>query len=400
MQPAVILFDLDGVLVQPGGYRAAVRETLNYFTQQMGLPSLAPDDETIAIFEAQGIICEWDMIPITLAVMLEAAAARLDGKLSLNSLQAASDSLRGISLEDFQVDYAPVLRQLGQYTCVGEAPAESLLALCESGQGREIFPRLSKQGVLRELFTNTRRPDSSRTTHVFQTYVLGDEVFTEAMGLPAEVQTESLLARHDRPLLAPEIRDRLLVMRDEGLLRMAAYTARPSLPLGESAERLVVFTPEAEMALNLVGLETIPVMGSGQMGEAAWKLGEREDRLTKPAPYHALAAAVAAWTGNRLSALTWIQQVFNYFERGGTLPTLDTGAGSLPAQLELHVFEDSPSGLSGGKEAARMLSKLGVDVQVKLWGVSPHPEKAEALARVGAQVFADVNQALAAAFPG
>src|SRR5690554_2507184 len=113
MQPAVILFDLDGVLVQPGGYRAAVRETLNYFTQQMGLPSLAPDDETIAIFEAQGIICEWDMIPITLAVMLEAAAARLDGKLSLNSLQAASDSLRGISLEDFQVDYAPVLRQLG-----------------------------------------------------------------------------------------------------------------------------------------------------------------------------------------------------------------------------------------------------------------------------------------------
>lgn len=399
MQPAVILFDLDGVCVQPGGYRAAVRETLNYFNQQMGLPSLAPDDETIAIFEAQGITCEWDMIPITLAVMLEAAAAQLDGKLSLDSLQTTCENLRGSPLDSITVDYAPVLRQLGKYMRVGEAPAESLLALCECGQGSHLFPRLSNQGVLRELFTNTRRPARSRTTHVFQTFVLGDEVFTQAMALPAEVQTESLLARHDRPLLAPEIRDRLLAMRDEGLLRMAAYTARPSLPLGETEERLAVFTPEAEMALKLVGLETIPVVGSGQMSEAAWSLGEREDRLTKPAPYHALAAAAAAWTGDRLSALAWIQQVFNYFERGGALPPLETGAGSLPAHLEMHVFEDSPSGLSGGKEAARMLGDLGIDVQVNLWGVSTHPEKAEALERVGARVFPDVNQAVATVFP-
>ena len=43
-QPLVIvrgqgasLFDIDGVLVEPSGYRAAVQATLHYFTRRMGL---------------------------------------------------------------------------------------------------------------------------------------------------------------------------------------------------------------------------------------------------------------------------------------------------------------------------------------------------------------------------
>ena len=49
MEPTVFLFDVDGVLVKPGGYRAAVRATVNYFTRQLNLGDLSPSDETVAI---------------------------------------------------------------------------------------------------------------------------------------------------------------------------------------------------------------------------------------------------------------------------------------------------------------------------------------------------------------
>jgi hypothetical protein len=82
-------------------------------------------------------------------------------------------------------------------------------------------------------------------------------------------------------------------------------------------------------------------------------------------------------------------------------PRLETGAGSLPERLTLHIFEDSPTGMAGGIEASRLLAGLGMAVDLLLWGVTAHPEKAAALTRTGASVFPDVNQALLAAIgPG
>ncbi len=397
MEPVVYLFDLDGVLVQPGGYREAVRATVNYFARQLGFSNLAPDDETIAIFEAQGVTCEWDMIPILLAVLLETAVSTVSETSHLPSLGAAAEWMRAHSVQLSEVNYAPVLRRLSPYLVVGEAPVESLLRLSRTDQGRALFPNLSGQGVLRELFAYSRKPALSRTTHIFQTYVLGNQVFTQSIGLSTEIETESYLACYDQPLLLPSTRDQLLRLQSQARLHMVAYTARPSLPLIESEEPLAVYTPEAEMALQLVGLDEIPLVGSGQMGEAAWHLGEPEDRLTKPAPYHALAAVVAALTKDRLASLNWVQQAFRFFEEGGPKPTQELGSGLLPDRLHLHIFEDSPTGLSGGREAARMLAELGVEVSLNLWGVSSHAEKVEALLSTGAQVYPDINQAIAAA---
>jgi len=392
--PVVFLFDLDGVMVQPSGYRAAVRATVNHFARCMGLPDLAPDDHTVAIFEAQGITCEWDMIPITLAILMDAAAAHAGQPLELNSLTEACDRLRNCAIHGLRVEYAPVLRRLGQYLKPGEAPAESLLALCSRGEGSGLFPRLTGQGVLRDLFMHTRRPAQSQTTHLFETYVLGDRVFSETMGMRPVVETASLLEQHDRPLLAAETRARLIEAAADGL-RMAVYTARPSLPLLGSAEPLAVFAPEAEMALNLIGMQWIPLIGSGQMGELALRLGENEDRLTKPAPYHALAAIAAAWLGDRSAAMAWVERLVLARERGAPLNPAEPGA--LPDRLRLHVFEDSPSGMRGAQEAARILSEWGTRVEISLWGIAEHPEKRAALAAAGAALFADVNQAVAAA---
>jgi hypothetical protein len=288
MEPTVLLFDLDGVLIKPGGYRAAVRATVNYFTNRLGLGDLAPDDETIAIFEAQEITCEWDMVPLLLAIALEAAVARAEADQRapagqpplLDSLDMARDWLREHLRpeEPLIVDYAPLMRRMGRYVRAGEAPADSLLAVCQVGSPVDLFPHLAGQGVLAELLAGTRWLERSRTTPVFEAFALGDAMYSRATGLPAEVHTDSLIARYDRPLLAPELRARLLASRAQGRLCMAAYTARPSLPLQPPAELLSVYVPEAELALELIGIDPFPLIGSGQMGEAARRLGENEDR--------------------------------------------------------------------------------------------------------------------------
>lgn len=405
MKPTVFLLDMDGVLVKPGGYRASVRATVNYFSNQLGLGNIAPDDETIALFEAEGITCEWDMVPILLAMAIEAALDRsshLQEKISLTNLQTACDWLSRNPVHDFSIDFSPLLRGLNRFVRVGEAPAESLLKAVRSGQAGGLFTRLSRQPLLDHLLSNTRHLALSQTTLVFETFALGHAALMQATGLPAAVQSASLLVQYDEPLLLPETRDRLRQWQSDFGLKVAAYTARPSAPDDGLDHPLAVFAPEAEMALERIGWPELMVVGAGQAGEMAWTVGVGEDRFTKPSPYHAVAAIAAAWTGDRKAALNWTEQVFCYFEQvracsPSILPALMTSAGALPEQLDLHIFEDSPAGMHGGILAAELLAELGMQVTLNLWGVSSHPEKVAALSGIGAQVFPNINQAVGAA---
>lgn len=397
--------DMDGVLVKPGGYRAAVRATVNYFSNLLGLGEIAPDDDTIALFEAEGITCEWDMIPILLALALEAAveAAHEDRTgVEIPSFQAARVWLERFPPDHFRIDFAPLLRGLGRFVRIGEAPSQTLLIAARNGQASDIFPYLSGQGVLDELLSNTRHVVRSRTTSLFEAFVLGDDAFAQMTGLQAPVHSSSFLAKLDQPLISPETRDHLRSLQERLNLRISAYTARPSQTEDGVQSQLAIFAPEAEMALHRIGWPELMVVGTGQAGEMATKLGVGEDRLTKPAPYHAIAAISAAWTGNRAAALDWTGQVFCSFEKnhpcfGLPRPALTTWAGDLPERLHLHIFEDSPAGMQGGQLAARLLTSLGMQVTLSLWGVSDHLEKIAALSALGAQVFPDVNVAVQAA---
>ena len=67
MSQSVYLLDVDGVLLYPGGYREALRRTINYFSSAMGWGDCSLKDETALIFEAHGITNEWDMSAICLA---------------------------------------------------------------------------------------------------------------------------------------------------------------------------------------------------------------------------------------------------------------------------------------------------------------------------------------------
>ena len=397
MKPVIFLFDLDGVLVRPGGYRAAVQATVNHFARWLGLPEAAPSEETIAIFEAQGITGEWDMIPLTLAILLDTAAG-FSPAGSFSSLDSIRAQVRSSPLPDLRVDYAPAIRRLGAYLQPGEAPADVFLAACQSGQARDLFPNLRGQFILTELLANTRKLGLSATTRIFEHLVLGHEVYQQSLGLPVEIQSISYLSAHDRPLLTPAARGRLLDLRAQAGLRMAAYTARPSAWQGQwsDGESLpAMFAPEAEMALQLVGMETIPLVGYGQMGGLALQLGLTEEALLKPSPFHSMAAIAAAWTGDRPAALAWLGQVFTSIQHGQPRPGLATPAGPLPPAADVHIFEDSSLGMAGGKQAVQLLQDLGMAIDLHLWGVATHAEKVIALQAVGASiVFSDVNQAV------
>lgn len=398
MKPVIFLFDLDGVLVRPGGYRAAVQATVNHFARWLGLPALAPDEPTIAIFEAQGITGEWDMIPLSLAILFDQAAAQLPAG-DYSSLEALRRMVSAHPLPDLRVDYAPVIRRLGAFLQPGEAPSDVFLAVCQARQDAELFPHLTGQGVLCELLADTRKLALSPTTRIFEHLVLGHAFYQQSLGLPAEIESEAYLTVHDRPLLLPETRARLLDLRARGELVMAAYTARPSAwegdwPAGEPLPAM--FAPEAEMALRLVGMEPIPLVGYGQMGGLALKLGLAEEALLKPSPFHSMTAIASAWTGSRPAAQDWLAQVYASRINGAASPGLFTAAGALPQAAEVHIFEDSSIGMAGGKQAVHLLQELGMAVNLQLWGVSTHAEKTTALQAVGAgQVFADVNQAVA-----
>ena len=69
----ILLFDMDGVLLESLGYHLALQETVRYMAKSLGFEdrTLSPDD--IAIFESGGINKEWDEAAICTALLLEAA---------------------------------------------------------------------------------------------------------------------------------------------------------------------------------------------------------------------------------------------------------------------------------------------------------------------------------------
>ncbi len=58
----IILLDIDGVLVHPGGYRAALRATVQRFIGDVEIR-----EDLLTDFEKRGISSEWDMSPLIVA---------------------------------------------------------------------------------------------------------------------------------------------------------------------------------------------------------------------------------------------------------------------------------------------------------------------------------------------
>ena len=343
----VLLLDIDGVLVTPGGYRAALHATLNFFVNLMGLPHFEFPEEKLAGFERRGITSEWDMVPLLLGVLWDDILSHQPATSLPTEVSSAASAIG-----NYLNGYVPKDLHIPEFELVpGQYPAETAL------QGG-FFPAIPEQLRI-NLLHRSRDVRFSQTMRLFQQYTLGSRRFIETYDLPAEIETESLLGKFDRSKIDGSIRERLC----QPGIHLTAFTARPSAPPREVEAPALGYAPEAEIALELVGLPDIPMISFGKLQYLGEQRGYDPEVLLKPSPVQALAGIAAALTGNEWSAL---QAACDWHETGQLTGVL----GELPNKLEVSIVEDTLGGIRSTWAAGEILRKAGLDVDVHAYGLT------------------------------
>ena len=227
------------------------------------------------------------------------------------------------------------------------------------------------------ILSQSRNVNFSQTMRLFQHYSLGSRVFSQTYNLPAEVETESFLLTHDRSNINDAIRAKLR----QPNIHLAALTARPSAPPREVNDSHFGYAPEAEIALELVGLADIPLIAFGKLEYLAAQRGLDPGALIKPSPVHALAATAAALTGNEWAGL---QSAGDWYQTG----QLKGVFADLPREFELFVVEDTLGGIRSTQAAGGILRQAGFDVTTHAIGLtSGSASKVEAFTQAGVPYF-------------
>lgn len=387
----VYLFDVDAVLLHPGGYRAALQATLRHFAQQLGLSAPLLTPEQADAFEAHSIISEWDISAICIAaVVLEGLLAA--PALSVPaSLAAALDALRSQGMLQPDINPALLARSTAAALRPGEYAAQAAARVLASDLRVAADARSPElRALLDHILLHTRDPRHSLTFRIFQNYTLGSSAYTECYGLPAAFIAPGMLAVEDRPALEPKWAAEILAATQTEAVHAVIYTARPSLPPTATTAGAGHYSAEAELGARMVGLQALPVVGVGAMQWLADTFGGDAAEFSKPAPLHALGAIACALFAPGADALRAAHQLLHAQQLPPLMESLRGRA------LRVLVFEDSARSIQGAQKAGAILQAAGVPVNVLGCGIAQSASKREQLAAVGAQLYPDVNAALAA----
>lgn len=391
----IFLFDIDGVLLYPGGYRVALERTINYCSQAMGWGNCAPEENTTSIFEAHGITNEWDMSAICLAGLFSAAWHESPSMQFPSSVPAALAMVRENAIPTQKVDYAHLAREISNEMRPSEHPAlaaprvfSRYSSVLSSNGGRTSFVAL-----LDEILLTTRDMHRSYTTPVFQNYALGSVHYRQIYGLDPIFEVPSMIEQHDRIVLLEENRDRLISAVRGGLLKAVLYTARPSMPPLNVLDPRHYYSPEAEMAASLAKLSELPLVGFGDMQWLARGSGIDPDSYVKPSPVHAIAAIGAALVEDQMNLMLASEFLA---QSGRCRPPLNGLKGK---HFHVTVFEDSATSIQSVQQAGEILTSAGIPAKISSYGIATHSEKRMRLVEIGARVFDDVNVALDGLLP-
>jgi hypothetical protein len=393
MKARIFLFDLDGVLLSPGGYRAAVHLTMDHFLQQMGAGTANLEERDITLFESLGITSEWDMVPISLAMVWEEILKSTGRQVTLPSWSAALRWAATVTPGNFRPDYQKSIKQLEPLLKKGTAPAEALYDAARIHHTQGLLDHVADQPFLGELLGRSRSVERSPVTRIFQNLVLGSEYFERTYQCKAELDTRSTLKMFDAPIIEKKNCAIIRQLQQTGGIRSAVLTARPSLPpldqpIGTG------YSPEAELALELLALECLPLIGYGRLAYLSEKTGASPETYLKPSPVQALAAIAAAWTGQETAALIWAEP---YQNGKGVMDLAPFPA--LPDEMGIEIFEDTPIGIQSVRQAGEILSQMGKRINFRAWGIASDGSKTAALRANGAAVVNNINVALEQAFP-
>jgi hypothetical protein len=370
----ILLFDMDGVLLESLGYHLALQETVRIMAKSLGFGDLTLSADDIAVFEAGGINKEWDEAAICTALMLEAA-------WKLDSNRTLPEDLRTIHLSSLHLppvpDFNALAHNLSSNELIQFPPLERAI---QRFTETDHFSPVQYQ-ILHELINGARDPRRSLTHRVFQELVLGSAEFSHTYGLPAMLACESYLLKHDISNLSPTESTHLLDWISKPGHAASIITSRPSCPPPG-----VFSTPETELGAELVGLKGIPIVGWGGLTWLAQQRQTDQQTFVKPSPVHALAAMRVALGDNQQAALL---EAAALVETGEVSPAWRQFDGA-----QVFIFEDTPGGIKSLQAARETLEKIKVSIRPSFFGIARNPVKSKALLSSGAEVYPSFSQAL------
>lgn len=370
----IFLFDMDGVLLESLGYHRALQETVRLMATALGFGNLTLSVDDIATFEAGGINNEWDEAAICTALLLE-EAWKFGSKRVLpeSNITPSAPSIKLPSALDFNA----LARKLSSLDLIHLDPLERAL---QRFTETDHFSK-AQYRILHNLLEGAHEPQRSLTHRIFQELILGSAEYTHSYGLPAMLECESYLLKHDVSNLSSAESARLRDWLSKPGHAASIITSRPSNPLHG-----VFSTPEAELGAELVGLKDIPILGWGGITWLARQRNADVQKYAKPSPVHALAAMRVALGDGQENAL---QEAADLIENGQVSPAWRRLAGA-----QIYVFEDTPSGIKSLQDAREVLDGKGIYIKTSYIGVSRKPVKRKALLASSAQVFPSLTQAL------
>lgn len=379
----IFLFDIDGVLIQQRGYRQGVDLLIREFADRWGFRGNLPGEEEINLLESLRVTNEWDHIPICLACILEEGLALIPFEGSNFSLKDITPEVMKSFSVPLRIDYRRKIQAIGSLDGNAGAISDRLL------ETDSIFPRLFPHRAYRDLFAHTRDVQRSWITRRFQLLELGSRYFRSAYRIEPEFECEGLLLSSDISMLPAETAAGLLQRRETGELRIAAMTARPSVPDGLDADG---YSPEAQLGLQLAGLAGVPCIGFGELCWLADQTRAVPDAFLKPHRVHALAAIAAACGMDGRSAM---QTAYRADADGAAEDFRFLSAGS-NGPVEITIFEDTPVGVISARAAVEHLNEMGIPAVFHARGIARNEDKRAALEALGASVFPSIREALAA----
>ena len=409
----ILLFDVDGVLIEDGGYYAALVKTLDYFNQLLGAGPIRFDRAMRDQFQARGYVNEWDLCPLCAGILLvETLARHPDLHLTPAPFEAFLRQFRAVRVPQLAEVAAPYLEQIdrAQGKPVERARDVLLQALTQLtlGAGMGLNAHAAAGSLLREMFAQTHDVEHAPVTQIFQEFVIGSQLYAAAYHLPPRFDEPSVLMTEDRSLISAESKRQLGEWAQSGQAQICIYTARPSLPPPDDPETVspIGYSPEAELGMQLVQLD-YPLIATGRVQWLADKVKVPFESVTKPAPIQALAAIGAAVTGAEAQSLLAAYALVSRGELIGPLAALrpdrqagisphDEGHRGPPDRSGIHIWivEDGILGMQATHSAIDLLKRGGVDVQAHAIGIAHSEPKAGALAPLSEIVLPDVNAAI------
>jgi hypothetical protein len=369
----ILLFDMDGVLLESRGYHLALQETIRRIAAALGFRDGTIPVDAIAAFEAGGITSEWDEAAVATAALLKAAwSEEPDLELPTSLANSPSYSKQSRALPDFE----SVAKTLATPELIELHPLERAARLFLN-TGRH---NPNQERILKDLILGARLAEDSLTHRTFQELVLGSAEFESTYGLAAELHCDSYLLKYDRSNLSTDESAALRNWMNSPGQTAAVITSRPSSP-----PEGVFSTPEAELGTKLVGLDGIPILGWGGMCWLGLQRLTNPQSFLKPSPVHALAAIRRATGESQENALTAAADLVDKKNNADWFQF---------NKAEVYIFEDTPGGVKSLLCAQAVLSEVGISIQACTCGITTHLVKSQALVDNGARVFPSLGQAL------